>query len=77
MIRGKFRFGESWNERLWFFRQRLMDAKVGRQGGNANSAQRSIKCPKCESLMATVDLKGIEVEVCSRCGGVSFLTREA
>ncbi len=31
-----------------------------------------MNCPKCESLMETVEFKGVEVDKCSSCEGIWF-----
>lgn len=69
MTRQKFRYGESWNERLWFFRQRLLES-VAEPSRHATNSVPAVHCPKCRSVMNTVALSGVEIEICSRCDGV-------
>ena len=63
---------ESWNEQLWFFRERLLGRMSGQKAREpAHSAfAHSLPCPKCSVAIHTIAFRGVEVEVCPSCDGI-------
>jgi hypothetical protein len=70
----RYRRTESWNERLWFLRERLRVAPPVAEATEAVAAAftRSLPCPKCSVAMQTIRFRGVEVEVCPSCDGIFF-----